>query len=126
MALVRTFLATGARLSEVASLRWTPDDPATSDLDLDAGLMRVMGRGRRERIAHLGARAIRAIDRYLRLRARHPRAAPPWLWLGGRGHMTDSGIAQALGRRGTAAGVPPAACASLPPHLRPRGACRAA
>ena len=105
-ALVRTFLATGARLSEVANLRWTPADPTTNDLDLDAGLMRVMGKGRRERIVHLGAKAVRALDRYLRLRGRHPRASLPWLWLGEKGRMTDSGIAQVLRRRGTAASVP--------------------
>ena len=105
-ALVRIFLATGARLSEVANLRWTPADPATNDLDLDAGLMRVMGKGRRERIVHLGAKAVRALDRYLRLRGRHPRAALPWLWLGEKGRMTDSGIAQVLRRRGQVAGVP--------------------
>jgi site-specific recombinase XerD len=106
MALVRVFMATGARLSEIANLRWTPADPTTNDLDLDAGLIRVMGKGRRERIAHIGPKAVKALDRYLRLRGRHSNASQPWLWLGEKGRMTDSGIAQALRRRGTAAGVP--------------------
>jgi site-specific recombinase XerD len=106
MALVRLFMATGARLSEIANLRWTPSDATTNDVDLDAGLIRVMGKGRRERIAHIGPKAVKALDRYLRLRARHSKTEQPWLWLGEKGHMTDSGIAQALRRRGTAAGVP--------------------
>jgi site-specific recombinase XerD len=105
MAIVRVFLATGARLGEIARLRWTPSDPATNDVELDAGLIRVMGKGRRERISHLGPKAVRAIDRYLRLRTRHAHALQPWLWLGEKGGMTDSGIAQALKRRGRAAGV---------------------
>ena len=111
-AIVRVFLATGARLSEVANLRWTPEDPASNDLDLDAGHMRVMGKGRRERITFLSPKAVKALDRYLRLRARHAHAALPHLWLGQKGGMTDSGITQALRRRGVAAGV-----THLHPHL---------
>jgi site-specific recombinase XerD len=111
-AIVRTFLATGARLSELANLRWTPDTPETHDIDLDLGIIRVMGKGRRERISHLGAKAVKALDRYLRLRARHRRAADPWLWLGEKGRLRESGISQALRRRGAQAGVP-----RLHPHL---------
>jgi len=106
MALVRVFLATGARLSEVANLRWDPGEPSANDVDLDAGLVRVMGKGRRERIGYLGAKAVKAVDRYLRLRAKHPHAGSAALWLGEKGRMTDSGIAQALRRRGIRAGVP--------------------
>jgi site-specific recombinase XerD len=58
-ALVRVFLSTGARLSEVPNLRWTPEVPETNDVDLDAGIMRVMGKGRRERIAFLSPKAVR-------------------------------------------------------------------
>ena len=41
--IVLVFLYTGMRLSEVASLRW-------EDIDLDAGTMRVLGKGNKERI----------------------------------------------------------------------------
>jgi site-specific recombinase XerD len=113
MAIVRTFLSTGARLAELANLRWTPADQTTNDVDLDLGMIRVLsGKGRRERTSHLGAKAVRAIDRYLRLRSRHAHAEAPALWLGEKGPMTDSGIAQVLRRRGAAAGVP-----RLHPHL---------
>ena len=111
-ALVRVFLSTGARLAEVTSLRWTPAVPETNDIDLDAGLMRVMGKGSRERITFLSPKAIKAVDRYLRLRARHPYAALPHLWLGQKGRMTDSGVTQALRRLGRRAGVE-----RLHPHL---------
>ena len=45
------------------------------------------------------------MDRYLRVRARRQDAAEPWLWLGTRGRLTDSGIAQAVRHRGQLAGI---------------------
>lgn len=107
-AIVRTFLSTGARLSEIANLRWTPDDPDTNDVDLDRGVVRIReGKGRRDRISFLNAEAVKAIDRYeRRARRKHSKAGLPWLWLGEKGRMTDSGIAQLLRRRGRLAGVP--------------------
>lgn len=105
-AILRTFLATGARLSEVANLRYTPRDPATNDLDLDAGIIRIKsGKGRRERISYLSAKAVKAMDRYLRVRQRHGHADEPWLWLGEKGRLTDSGIVQMLKRRSRETGV---------------------
>jgi len=106
MALVRVFIGTGARLSEIANLRWAPGDETTNDLDLDTGIIRVMGKGRRERVVYVGAKGIKALDRYVRLRSRHEAAGLPWLWLGRKGRLTDSGIAQAIRDRGAAAGVP--------------------
>jgi site-specific recombinase XerD len=112
-AIILTFLSTGARLSEVANLRWTPDDPATNDVDLDAGIVRILqGKNRRERISYLNSGAVRALDTYaLRKRSAHAHARLPWLWIGEKGRMTDSGIAQVLRRRGRAAGL------QLHPHL---------
>ena len=105
-AILRTFLATGARLSEVADLRYTPGDPATNDVDLDLGIIRIIsGKGRRERISYLSAKTVKAIDRYLRVRRSHVRADLPWLWLGEKGRLTDSGIVQMLKRRGRESGV---------------------
>ncbi len=64
MAIIRTFIGTGARLSEIANLRWTPADQLTNDVDLDAGIIRVLGKGRRERVVNVGAKAVKALDRY--------------------------------------------------------------
>jgi hypothetical protein len=51
--------------------------------------------------------AVRAVDRYLRVRAKHPLAERPELWLGanGRGPLTATGIYQLAVRRGDQAGV---------------------
>jgi integrase/recombinase XerC len=39
-----------------------------ADLDLEAGVIRVRGKGRRERIAPVGSHAVRALSRWLRVR----------------------------------------------------------
>jgi site-specific recombinase XerC len=104
-ALVRIFLDTGARRAEIANLRHNPGDELTNDVDLDQGLIRVLGKGRRERVVPIGNKTIRALDRYLRLRSKHADPGLPWLWLGLKGRLTDSGIAQAIRVRGIAAGL---------------------
>lgn len=111
-ALVRVFIASGARLAEIANLRWTPGEPTTNDVDLDTGLIRVVGKGARERPIYVGAKAVKALDRYLYdHRARHRLAAQRWLWLGPKGRFTASGIAQMLRTRGDAADL-----SGLHPH----------
>jgi site-specific recombinase XerD len=110
-ALLRVFLDTGARRAEIANLRWDPSDELVNDVDLEQGLIRVVGKGRRERVVPLGNRAIRALDRYIRVRGKHVAPELPWLWLGLKGRLTDSGIGQAIRDRGAAAG--------LGPHVHP-------
>jgi site-specific recombinase XerD len=104
-ALIRVFIDTGARRAEVAGLRYEPSDEASNDVDLDQGILRVLGKGRRERVVAVGSKTVRALDRYLRLRQRSAHAALPWLWLGKRGRLTDSGISQILRERGRQAGL---------------------
>lgn len=104
-ALIRVFVDTGARLSEVASLRWNPADDAANDVDLDQGILRVMGKGRRERVLAVGRKTVRAFDRYLRRRAQHREAGCDALWLGLAGPLTTSGIRQVIRRRGREAGL---------------------
>lgn len=103
-ALLRVFIDTGARLGEIAALRLNPDDEENNDIDLDSGVLRVLGKGRRMRLVPLGHKAVRALDRYLRVRGRHSRANTTALWLGYKGPMTDSGIRQVIRRRGRQAG----------------------
>ncbi len=105
-ALLLVFLDTGARRAEVAGLRYTPDDPETNDVDLDGGILRVLGKGRRERVLGIGRKTILALDRYMRVRSRHFAAGDPWLWLGRKGRLTDTGILQMFQRRGSQAGMP--------------------
>jgi len=58
-ALLETLYATGVRVSELVGL----DMP---DLDLPARFIRLMGKGKKERLAPLGVPAVEALDRYLR------------------------------------------------------------
>jgi site-specific recombinase XerD len=97
-AIIRLFIDAGMRIAELANLR-------VEDVDFTDQVVLVLGKGRRPRACPFGPKAGQAIDRYLRLRARHPRASEPWLWLGKKGRMTDSGIAQMVRRRGQDAGI---------------------
>ncbi len=103
-AILRVFIDSGARLGEVTNVRLDPDDDETNDVDLEQGVLRVLGKGRRFRLVPLGNKAIRTLDRYLRRRAQHPQAHQPWLWLGLKGRMTESGVRQIIRRRGREAG----------------------
>ena len=114
-AIIRVLLDSDARRAEIAALRWTPEDPDTNDVDLDARQLRVLGKGRRERIVVIGREAVRALDRYLRYRdggsrygkslRPHHAAYLPNLWLGPRGAFTESGMGQMIHERGVAAGL---------------------
>jgi site-specific recombinase XerD len=104
-ALVRLFFNTGARRAEIASLRYSPTDPADRDVNLNRGTVRLFGKGARERFVGIDDKTVGALEDYLRARRAHPHADEPWLWLGKRGRLTDSGIAQAIRDRGLQAGI---------------------
>lgn len=105
-ALLLFLLDTGARLAEAANLK-------VEHLDLkDLGIALVLGKGRRERSLPMGPTTLKALDRYIRMRARRPGADSAWLWLGGKGRLTDSGIRQMLKRRSRQAGIEP-----IHPHM---------
>ena len=106
-ALVRVFIDTGARLSEITNLRLAPRDDTQNDVDLERGILRVMGKGSRERVLAVGRKTVRALDRYLRRRMEHRDVALPQLWLGNRGPLTPSGVRQVFKRRGQEAGLGP-------------------
>lgn len=98
-ALLRCFIDTGCRLSEITNL-------TLSDiLPLDDGrmLLRVWGKGKggglRERHVPLGEKAGVALRRYQRVRANHPHAASSRLWLGRKGPLTFYGVRDMLYRR---------------------------
>lgn len=104
-ALLRVFIDTGARLSEVTNLRLDLTNDSANDVDLDQGILRVMGKGSRERVLAIGRRTVRALDRYLRMRRQHRDADSSNLWLGIKGKMTPSGIRQMMKRRGREIGL---------------------
>lgn len=111
-ALLRVLIDAGGRRAEVTDLRWDPSDPTCNDVDLGQQLLRVTGKGRRERLLPIGVRTCEAIDRYLRVRDRHPHERITWLWLGRSGRLTDSGVLQMVRKRGEEAGIP-----GLHPHM---------
>ncbi len=98
-AMIRLFLDSGMRRGELAGLRM-------EDVDLDQEAAVVMGKGRRPRACPFGHKTGQALDRYMRARAKRSDASEPWLWLGKRGRLTETGVEQAVKRRGRAAGLP--------------------
>ena len=98
-AILTLLLDTGIRRAELVGV-------AMTDLDLDHGTLLVTGKGNRQRLVSVGTTALAVIDRYLRVRRRHPKATIPALWLGPKGPLTASGVAQMLERRAAQAGVP--------------------
>lgn len=60
-AMLETLYATGLRVSELVSLK-------TFEVNLDAGVVRVMGKGSKERLVPLGEEAVEWIARYLKAR----------------------------------------------------------
>jgi integrase len=105
-AIIAVLTATGIRAAELAGIRYDPLDPR-SDLDLQSREITVHGKGGRTRIVRIGHDAARALDRYIRVRSRHPQAWRPQLWLGvnNRGPMTANAIYQMIARRGRQCGV---------------------
>lgn len=57
-AILETLYATGMRVSEAVNLKF-------NDVNLDIGFLRCLGKGRKERVIPLGAKAIASIRRYL-------------------------------------------------------------
>lgn len=109
LALFTMFLDTGGRLSEIAGLRAMPivNKDRRGDIDWVHGVALVLGKGKRERSLPMGPTTIKTLDTYLRSRDRHKAADEQWLWLGDRGRLTTSGIAQVLRRRCERAGLEP-------------------
>ena len=98
-AILRLFLDTGIRLAEIGGLR-------VADLAFEHNVALVVGKGSRPRAVPFGRRTAKALDRYLRARARHSEAASEWLWLGKQGRLTATGIGQLVRRHGQQAGLP--------------------
>ncbi|CAN5438098.1 tyrosine recombinase XerC [soil metagenome] len=103
-AILRLFIDTGMRLAELTNL-------TTADLDFEHEVAVVVGKGRRPRACPFGAKTGQSLDRYVRVRRAHSQARLDPLWLGRKGPMTSSGVAQMLRRRCRQAGI-----AMLHPH----------
>lgn len=104
-AMAELFYSSGLRLAELAALDLT-------GLDLDAGMVRVTGKGDKTRLLPVGAQARDALRRWLLVRASWCDAAQPALFIGAGGRRLGHRAIQArlalLGHvRGTAARLHP-------------------
>ena len=61
-AILETLYSAGLRVSELVGIN-------LNDLDLEDGLVRVRGKGKKERLAPLGSYAVKAMENWLRMRA---------------------------------------------------------
>ena len=82
-AILETLYGCGLRVSELVGLD-------TGDVDLDAGLLRVYGKGGKERVTPVAGAALAAVEDYLQhgrpyLRAKSVRQDPAALFVSGRG-----------------------------------------
>jgi integrase/recombinase XerC len=119
-ALLEMTYSAGLRLSELVGLNH-------GDLDRSGGLLRVRGKGRRERIAPVGERALRALDTYLASRgsARVTPGEPVFAGRAGRlsGRTVQRVVRARLAGMATGLGVTPHALRhSFASHLLDAGA----
>ena len=114
-ALLELLYGTGARISEAVGL-------SLGDVDLDASLVRLFGKGRKERIVPLGTHATRALVAWLGPEGRPAMAPARWrsrddeaaVFLGARGtRLTRQGGWDVVRRHGLAAGL----AGKLSPHV---------
>jgi len=112
-AIVMLLVDAGPRVGELVGMR-------VADLDFDLEVAGVLGKGRRERALPFGRKTAVAIDRYLRVRARHRDGHAPWLWLGQRGPAHPLGRWADVAATRRAGRHPEPASASAPAHVLPR------
>lgn len=100
-AMLEVLYATGLRVSELVGLN-------ISNINLDAGHVRTVGKGSKERMVPMGSKALEALKDYLSDgRARLlKKQSSSFLFLNSRGrHMTRQGFWKIIKRYGLAAGI---------------------
>ena len=108
-AMLHLLYASGLRVSELCGAQ-------LSDVELNLGVIRIMGKGNKQRLVPMGAEAIGAIEAYLS--AARPALldgrASKYLFITARGgRMTRQGFWKLLGERGKRAGI----FEGLTPHV---------
>lgn len=100
-AIIRLWCEPGSpRVAEMAGI-------TVDDLDMHHDQVTLHGKGGKVRVIPFGAKTGQALDRFLRVRRKHPLAKRyEQLWLGGRDKpLTPSGLQQMLERRCDRAGI---------------------
>lgn len=108
LAILRLLLDTGLRRAELVGLQ--TDDVRDDDVLVIRG---ATAKNRRERHVVIGRKSALAVSRYLRARQRHPQGHLRDLWIGRKGRLGPSGVAQMLRRRSREAHLD----ARIYPHL---------
>jgi len=105
-AIFELLYSSGLRVSELTGLDWDHLDP-------DAGLVRVLGKGRKERVVPVGRHALRALDAYRAacVAAGQPRSGPMFRNVRG-GRLTARSVARLMERHVVASGT----AAKATPH----------
>ena len=103
LAILSLLADTGIRRSEIAGIQ-------LKDLDMAEQVVIVTGKTGTRGVP-FGLETANRLDRYLRIRRKHPQADLPWLWLGRRGRLTVYGIEGVVKDRGKQAGL------DIHPHL---------
>jgi site-specific recombinase XerD len=97
-AIIRILIDSGIRRGELLGL-------GLDDVDLDGGELEVTGKGSRKRRVAIGSQTVRALDRYLQARSKLAGATHTELWLGRKGPLRASGLAELVRDRGRQAGI---------------------
>jgi site-specific recombinase XerD len=117
-AILRILMDTGVRRAEVLGLR-------LGDVNLEEGLLTVTGKGSRTRVVAVGANTALTLDRYVRARGRYiekrrkagrltaSEDAGAELWLGRKGPLGATGLAELIRSRAREARLP----GRVYPHL---------
>ncbi|MFC3192635.1 tyrosine recombinase XerC [Marinicella sediminis] len=77
-AILELFYSSGLRLSELSGLQWP-------DLDLNAGLVRVLGKGSKERLVPVGQQAISALQQWQPISVLWNQHSGPYVFISKRG-----------------------------------------
>lgn len=105
-AFIRFLLDAGVRVSEACGLpRALPSEQHPTGIDLPNQAAVVVGKGSKIRAVYFGTRTARALDRYLRLRAKHPHGHLGALFISERGALSTDGAREILRVRSEQAGI---------------------
>jgi len=102
-AVLEVFYSTGVRVSELVGLNW-------ADIDFQLGIIRVVGKGSKERIVPIGEVALRALEDYAREQRKRWNAScrgETPVFLNHRGErITPRSVARIVDKRLKLAGIP--------------------
>ncbi len=119
-AILEVLYATGIRVSELVGLN-------LEDIDLAQGQIRVMGKGKKERITLMGTKAIEALKVYLKERSIYEKRGDKALFVTPRGRMSDTTVRRIIKKASITSGLgkpvtPHTFRHSFATHLLERGA----